>query len=117
MTHEAIKVAKKLSLDNIDAAVIDVYFLKPFNEKLLIKYFSKYKHIVTMEEGFLNKGGLDTLVESACFSNRIFIGMTKLGFGDRYVFDVGNRVHLYKVNGLDINNMIKKIKEDLNAPR
>lgn len=112
MTHEALKVAEKLSLDNIDAGVIDVYFLKPFNEKLLVEIFRKYKHIVSMEEAFLNKGGLDTLVESACFSNRVFIGMTKLGFGDRYVFDVGNREYLYKVNGLDITNMITRIKED-----
>jgi len=114
MTHEALKVADKLSQDNISAGVVDVYFLKPFNEQLLVKIFREYKHIVTMEEAFLNKGGLDTIVEHACFSNRVYIGMTKLGFGDRYVFDVGNREHLYRINGLDLGNMIKKITTDLN---
>ncbi len=115
MTHEAIKVAEKLSMDNIKAGVIDVYFLKPFNEKLLVRYLKKYKHIITMEEAFLNKGGLDTLIENACFSNRVFVGLTKLGFGDRYVFDVGNRANLYKVNKLDIDNMISKIKTDITS--
>ena len=114
MTHEALKVADKLSQDNISAGVVDVYFLKPFNEQLLVKIFRRYKHIVTMEEAFLNKGGLDTIVAGACFSNRVYIGMTKLGFGDRYIFDVGNREHLYRINGLDLINMIKKIKTDLN---
>ena len=114
MTHEALKVADKLSQDNISAGVVDVYFLKPFNEQLLVKIFRGYKHIVTMEEAFLNKGGLDTIVAGACFSNRVYIGMTKLGFGDRYIFDVGNREHLYRINGLDLINMIKKIKTDLN---
>lgn len=114
MTHLALKTAELLSKDNISAGVVDVYFLKPFNEKLLLKILSGYKHIATMEESFLNKGSLDSIVGNLCFSNRLFVGMTKLGLGDKYVFDVGNREHLYKVNKLDQENIIKTIKNDLN---
>lgn len=114
MTHLALKTAKLLSQDNIQTGVVDVYFLKPFNEKLLLKILSEYKHVVTMEESFLNKGSLDSIIGNLCFSNRLFIGMTKLGFGDKYVFDVGNREHLYKLNKLDQENIIKKIKTDFN---
>ena len=114
MTHLALKTAELMSQDNIQTGVVDVYFLKPFNEKLLLKILSEYKHIVTMEEAFINKGGLDTIIEHLCFSNRLFVGMTKLGFGDKYVFEVGNREYLYKVNNLDQENIIKTIKTDLN---
>jgi transketolase len=114
MTHLALKTAELLSQDNIHTGIIDQYFLKPFNEKLLLEMLSEYKHIVTMEESFLNKGSLDSIIGNLCFSNRLFVGLTKLGFGDKYVFDVGNREHLYKVNKLDQENIIKTIKTDLN---
>ena len=117
MTHLALKTAKLLSQDTIDTGVVDLYFLKPFNEKLLLEILSEYKHVVTMEESFLNKGSLDSIIGNLCFSNRLFIGMTKFGFGDKYVFDVGNREHLYKLNKLDQENMIKTIKTDLNRTR
>ena len=115
MTHLALKTAELMSQDNIQTGVVDVYFLKPFNEKLLLKILSEYKHIVTMEEAFLNKGSLDSIIGNLCFSNRVFVGMTKLGLEDKYVFEVGNREYLYKVNKLDQENIIKTIKTDLNS--
>jgi len=113
MTHVALRTADLLALDNVNAGVVDQFFLKPFNEQGLLEILRQYSHVVTMEEAFINKGGLDTIIEHLCFSNRVFIGMTKLGFGDKYVFDVGNREHLYKVNNLDQEQIIKTIKSDL----
>jgi transketolase len=116
MTHLALKAVELLCQDNIHTGIIDLYFLKPFNEKLLLNILSEYKHIVTMEEAFLNKGSLDSIIENLCFSNKLFVGMTKLGFEDKYIFDVGDREYLYKVNKLDQENIIKKIKTDFNRP-
>lgn len=113
MTHLALRIANLLNRNNISAGVVDQFFLKPFNETKLINILRRYKHIVTMEESFINKGSLDTIIEHLCFSNKLFVGMTKLGFGDKYVFDVGNREHLYKINHLAEEDMIKKIKSDL----
>jgi len=113
MTHLALKTADLLFQEDIHAGVVDQFFLKPFNEQLLLKILRQYKHVVSMEEAFINKGSLDTIIEHLCFSNRLFVGMTKLGFGDKYVFDVGNREHLYKVNHLAQEDIIKTIKSDL----
>lgn len=113
MTHLALKTAELLAQDDIRAGVVDLYFLKPFNKKLLLKILSQHKHIVTMEEAFLNKGGLDSIIGNLCFSNRLFVGMTKFGFEDKYVFNVGNREHLYKLNNLDQESIIKTIKDGL----
>ena len=110
MTHLALKIAERLGKDGVSTGVIDQFFLKPFDEKKLLKILSRYKHIVTMDEAFINKGGLDSVIEHLCFSNRLFIGMTKFGFEDKYVFEVGDREHLYKVNNLDQDSIIKKIK-------
>jgi transketolase len=113
MTHLALTTADLLYQANIHAGVVDQFFLKPFNEQRLLKILSQYRHVVTMEEAFINKGGLDTIIEHLCFSNRLFVGMTKLGFADKYVFDVGNREHLYKVNNLDLKSILETIKHDL----
>jgi len=113
MTQVALKIADLLARDNINAGDVDQLFLKPFNEEGLLEILRQYSHVVTMEESFINKGGLDTIIEHLCFSNRLFIGMTKLGFGDKYVFDVGDREHLYKVNNISPQQMIATIKSDL----
>lgn len=111
MTHKALKVAEKLAEDKISTGVVDVFLLKPLNENLLYKTLSKYRHIVTMEEAFVNKGSLDSIVADILRSNKSCVGLTKLGFGDKHVFEVGNREHLHKVNGLDEESIYKTVKE------
>lgn len=113
MTHHAIKLVNRLDIERLSAGLVDLYMLKPLNEKALIKIISDYDHVVTMEEGFINKGGLDTNIEHLCFSNKINVKITKMGFGDRYIYDVGDRDYFYKLNGLDIEGMLIKIKKDL----
>ncbi len=112
MTHVALKIAQMLKDSGISPAVFDVYMLKPFADKVLAEKLKTYKHVVSMEESFLNKGSLDSKIENLCFSNGIFIGMTKIGFEDKYVFDVGNREHLYEVNGLGLEMITQKIIND-----
>ena len=112
MTHVAVKIADLVDLiDGISVCVIDQFFLKPFNEQKLLNILSWFNRIVIMDESFINKGGLDTVIEHLCFSNKRFIDITKFGFEDKYVFDVGNREHLYKVNNLDTESIIKRIRE------
>ena len=110
MTHLALETAERLHQGGISTGVVDQFFLKPFNKQKLLGILSKYKHIVTMEEAFINKGSLDSVIEHLCFSNKLFVGMTKFGFDDKYVFEVGDRKHLYKVNNLDQETIVNKIK-------
>jgi transketolase len=112
MTHKALKIAEELMKDNISAGVVDIFLLKPVQENMLYKKLRKYKHIVTMEEAFIDKGGMDSIVMNVLSNNKSPIGITKFGFGDKYVFAVGNREYLHKVNGLDVKN-IQKIIVDL----
>lgn len=114
MTHVALKTAAGLADNNISAGVIDVFLLKPFSKEMLIDKLKRYRHIVTMEESFLNKGSLDSIIANLIVDNRLNIGLTRIGFKDKYVFDVGNREHLYNVNGLDQANIINKIMTAIN---
>jgi transketolase len=111
MTHSALNAANTLAKDNINVGVIDVFLLKPMNEDLLFKAIKKYKCIITLEEGFINKGGLDSLVSCVVDSKNMNIRLKRMGFEDAYVFDIGSRDYLHKLNKLDEDSIIKNIKK------
>lgn len=111
MTHKAQRVSEKLKLENIDIGVIDIFLLKPFKIKLLFDALRKYKTIITMEEGFINKGGLDNAIANILINNKSFT-LKRIGFDDRYIFEVGDREYLHKINKTDEESIIKIIKKE-----
>lgn len=108
--HRALKVAAKVP----GIGVIDVFILKPLDEKLLFETLKKYDSVITIEEGFLNKGGLDTLVSNILRFNQSDINLKSLGFNDKYVFELGDRDYLHGLNNLDEESIIKVIKKNIN---
>lgn len=112
MTGKAIRIAKKLADNNILIGIIDVYLLKPFNEELFFEKIKKYTQVITIEEAFINKAGLDGLISKILDNKNSNIRLTKLGFEDAYVFDIGSREYLHKLNNLD-EESITKIVTDL----
>lgn len=107
MTHRALKAAKELQ----NVGVIDMFILKPVNEELLFEVLKKYDCIITLEEAFINNGGLDCIISNVLHKYQSNIKLKKLGFNDKYVFDLGNRDHLHKINNLDEKGIIKAINE------
>jgi transketolase len=106
MTQQALKIAKQLK----GIGVIDVFLLKPVNESLLFNVFKKYKNIITLEEGFINCGGLDSLIFKILNKYQSNVKFKNLGFKDQYVFKVGDRNYLHKINKLDSKSIIKLMK-------
>lgn len=111
MTHRALRVAEKLNSDGIHIGVIDAFLLKPVNEDLLYKCLKEYECVVTIEEAFINRGGLDSLIADVLINKRSYIKLERLGFGDKYVFEVGSRDYLHKLNNLDEESIIRTIKK------
>ena len=110
MTHKAIQVAKELGKKGVDIGVMDVFLIKPLSEDLFSKALEKYRAVITLEEGFINSGGLDSLVLQLINRNNIRIRFKNMGFGQRYVFDIGSRNYLHKLNKLDEGSIQKNIK-------
>ncbi|MHB1665451.1 MAG: transketolase family protein [bacterium] len=110
MTHTAIKASNTLAEENIKVGIIDVFLLKPINEFLFLETIKRYKYLITMEEAFINKGGLDGLVSSVIGNKNSNIRLERVGFKDTYVFDIGTREHLHKINNIDEAGIIQKIK-------
>ena len=113
MTHTALNAAKRLQEENINVGVLDMIILKPVNEELLSKSLKNYEYIITIEEGFINKGGLDSLILNVINKYQLNIQLKELGFDDKYVFALGGRNHLHKINNLDEESIIDIVKEYL----
>ena len=107
LTHRALAVANELG----NVGVVDVFLLKPLNEELLFDCIKKYDYIITIEEGFINSGGLDSLVSKILYDHNSSIKLKRMGFKDKYVFDLGKRDYLHELNNLDEKSIIKTIKE------
>jgi transketolase len=114
MTHNALNASKRLQENKINVGVLDMIILKPVREELLFNFLKKYECIITIEEGFINKGGLDSLILDILNKYQLGIRLEKLGFDDKYVFDLGGRNHLHTMNNLDEESIIKIVKENLN---
>lgn len=97
MSHRALKVAQERS----DVAVIDLFSLKPCDEATLAAAFAPYRHVITMEEAFINNGGLDSLVTKVVREHELGCRQHPIGFNDRYVFELGSRDSLHAINGMD----------------
>jgi transketolase len=107
MTHLALKAA--IELHNV--GVIDMFILKPVNDELLFGALRKYEYIITVEEAFINRSGLDSLVLNVLNKYQSNIKLKKLGFDDRYVFELGDRNYLHRINNLDKESIIRTVQE------
>jgi transketolase len=105
MTHKAIRIRDLLKNKNIHAGVIDVFLLKPFNAPLLAKTLKKYKFVLTLEEAFIGKGGLDAAILEVISEHDLGIKVKSMGFKDSYCFEIGGREHLHELNDLGDNSV------------
>jgi len=100
MVHTALKVADRLSKAGIDAGVIDIFNITDFNEKRFQAALQPYAGIITMEEGFRGRGGLDAMMFDFLGRRGINTRVLNIGVEGDYRFDLGSRVELHEQVGI-----------------
>jgi len=110
MMHTSLAVVERLAEEGIPIGLIDVFMLKPLNEELFYETIKDYACVVTIEESFIGKGGLDGLVSKILDDKDSGIRLKRLGFNDTYVFDVGNRAYLHGLSHLDANSIADSMR-------
>ncbi len=108
-THKALEAAQKMKAAQYEVGLIDVFMLKPTNDASLFDLLKRYKTVITFEESFANKGGLDSLISKILCNKTANIRLKSLGFGDKYIFKSGDRKSLYETNGLGEQAIIKAV--------
>jgi transketolase len=109
MTHKAMSAAERLQKEGVTVTVIDLFMLKTFDRVALSDELRQYEAIMTIEEAFVGKGGLDSLVLHLLAESGISVRFKGLGFEDSYLCDVGTRAYLHARAGLDEKGITRQI--------
>jgi dTDP-4-amino-4,6-dideoxygalactose transaminase/transketolase C-terminal domain/subunit len=107
LTQKALKAAQEIP----EVGLIDVFLLKPLDEKRLFEVIKNYNYVITLEEGFINSGGLDSLISKIILENKADIELKRMGLDDKYAFELGERSYLHELNNLSEESIIKTVQQ------
>lgn len=107
MVHKSLEVSKKLAENNFSAEVVNCRFIKPMDIDYLSSAFNKFTKIITIEEGVID-GGFGEGVLNWSAKNNFSTNILTLGVPNRFV-DHGPRDVLLKEIGLDSVTLYENI--------
>lgn len=109
MVHTAIKVAEELLKHHIEVGIIDLFNLSIFDTEKFNKALTGYKTIVSMEEAFSRRGGLDALMFNHISQQHLDVNLINIGVEGDYRFEIGSREYIHEEVGIGVKAIIKKI--------
>ena len=110
MVPVALKAAEILAASGIEAAVVNARFAKPVDKDLVLETAEKTGHVVTIEENAL-AGGFGSAVLEALAEGGLYNVKTKrLGLPDKFI-EQGTQANLRKVAGIDVDSLVKAVKD------
>ncbi|TGE13087.1 1-deoxy-D-xylulose-5-phosphate synthase [Hymenobacter elongatus] len=105
----AVKATSQLAAEGFNVGHFDMRFAKPLDEELLAAALSKYKAIVTVEDGCL-QGGFGAAVLEFMADHGYSVPVQRLGIPDRVV-EHGTQDELYKECGFDAAGIAAAVRE------
>jgi len=108
MVHRALEVAEELSRHSIDAAVLDLYRIKPVNVELLLDVISQSKQVVTLEEHSVI-GGIGSIISEILTDQRVALPLKRIGILEKICLGYGDRDWMHSFHGLDVDGIAETI--------
>ncbi len=112
MAYTALEVAFLLEQETIDAAVINARFLKPFDSELLDLLSSRYRYVVTLEEGSVRGGFGSAILSTLRTKGTSPLHFLPLGLPDQF-FQHGKKDLLLEQANLSSQKVFTQIKQFL----
>lgn len=109
----AVQATNRLAGEGIHPGHYDMRFVKPLDEELLHHIFSKYKRIITVEDGCL-MGGFGSAVLEFMSEHNYFAQVRRLGIPDRIV-EHGEQIELQNECGFGPDGIATAVKQMLVA--
>jgi len=103
MVTPALTVGKQ-----INATVVNMRFIKPIDEQLLLDLAKSYDVLVTVEENVI-AGGAGSAVNNFLQAKRILMPVLNIGLPDSFV-EQGTREELLTVCGLDAPSILAQVE-------
>jgi transketolase len=103
MVHSALQVAARLADVGIDVGVIDLFNISGFDAEQFSAVLQSYAGVVTMEEGFRGRGGVDAMMFDFVVQRDLPVKVLNLGVAPGYRFELGSRAELHEQVGIGVN--------------
>ncbi|NBU71429.1 MAG: transketolase [Bacteroidetes bacterium] len=110
MMHTALVLANRLAEDGVNVGVIDLIDVSRMHAPLL-SIVSKYQGLVSMEEGFRGRGGMDAMLFDAAARHHLKSRLLNIGVEPGYRFELGTRAELHEQVGIGIESARVKVLE------
>lgn len=104
----ALKATQSLAKEGIEIAHYDMRFVKPIDELLLHEVFSKFKKVITIENGCI-QGGMGSAVLEFMADNNYQAEVKRLGIPDKFI-EHGTQDELYHECFFDEAAIITTVK-------
>ncbi|MGZ4465366.1 MAG: transketolase family protein [Nocardioides sp.] len=107
MTARALEAARLAGAQGVDAGVLHVPTIKPFDTAGVLEFVSRFDRVV-VAENHKTTGGLATLVTEAMFDAGVLRPMVKVGLADGF-FECGSQEYLEATYGLDLPRVLRAV--------
>lgn len=112
MVMHALKAADLLTHSGINAAVVNMRFVKPLDTELIKRLAQSYRHFVTVEDHVVH-GGFGSAVAECLHENRLSdVELHVHGIPDEFI-DHGTQEELYRSIDLDPLGIARKVGQVL----
>lgn len=104
----AVKATEHLAKEGLEIAHYDMRFVKPIDELLLHEVFTKFKKVITIENGSI-QGGMGSAVLEFMADNNYQAEVKRLGIPDKFI-EHGTQDELYNECFFDAEAIITTVK-------
>lgn len=111
MVHTALKVAEELAASGASVGVIDLFDISGFAAERFQSAITPYAGIVSMEEGFRGRGGMDAMLFEFIARRGIDVCVLNIGVEPGYRFELGTRTELHEQVGIGVKSATKSIAD------
>lgn len=109
MVHTGFKILNIYRERNVNIGFIDIFNLTSFDVEKFKSSIKKYRYLITMEEGFFGKGGMDSMLFNFITNHRLNIQILNIGVPNAYEFAIGSRDLIHERIGLNADTIVQKI--------
>jgi transketolase len=111
MVHTALKAAARLAASGVEVGVIDLFDITGFDTTKLNAVLASYRGVVTMEEAFSGRGGLDAMMFNHLARHGLNRPLLNIGVEGGYRFELGERSFLHEQVGIGEQEVARKVSE------
>jgi 1-deoxy-D-xylulose-5-phosphate synthase len=108
LIHAALNIAKRFN-----ATVVNMRFVKPIDELMIIQLAKQYDLLVTLEENVI-MGGAGSAVLETLQQNNLSCPVLQLGIPDYYI-EHGAQLDMLKACGLDEQSIEQAVQQKINS--